>query len=73
MSKLSELEARLAALHAKTEAGFADRAAALKSELADQITARVNGEGPMRAPGHRGHDHDDAADTADDTLTEDGN
>lgn len=31
MSKLSELEARLAALHAKTEAGFADRATELRA------------------------------------------
>lgn len=34
MSKLSELEARLAALHAKTEAGFADRARALREAAA---------------------------------------
>lgn len=36
MSKLSELEARLAALHAKTEAGFADRAKALR-EAAERL------------------------------------
>ena len=38
MSKLSDLEARLAALHAKTEAGFADRARALR-----EAAARLDG------------------------------
>ncbi|MCB9593684.1 MAG: response regulator [Sandaracinaceae bacterium] len=44
MSKLSELEARLAALHAKTEAGFADRAAA----LCDAAARLDRGEEPAR-------------------------
>lgn len=34
MSKLAELEARLAALHAKTEAGFGERAVALREAAA---------------------------------------
>ncbi len=42
MSKLSELEARLAALHAKTEAGFADRARALR-EAAARLDAGDDG------------------------------
>lgn len=53
MSKLAELEARLAALHAKTEAGFADRARALAEAAARLDAGDESARDEVRRLAHR--------------------